>query len=886
MEELLMGNIDAIKQAAKGRWQEIHHTFASAVDPITSRSAKHGPCAYGGTDRARCHNDYEETGGIICSQCGMGADGIAVLMKVNGWDFKATMSHLEQYLGISQSTGPATAQSKSEKFHSVYEKASSDDPIVAAYLKSRNPALEVIEPLRGTKADYWDSSGSKPVSLGEHPAMIAPFIRDGEIVGRHETLLKHDGGGKADVPDPKKTKKAPGVDKLTGAYIPLGNSNPTGKLGVGEGLETALGASKATGMTVWACGNAHLLEKIKIPADVIKNISELHIYADKDRTDTGLVAAKKLAQRYACQKRRVFIHLPEGGIPEGEKSIDWLDVLNAKGPDFICDAVEKTKPFHKKKNKESIEIPEADSGTPHLTDYGNSLRFVKLHGHKVKYVHAWGKFIIWNGKNWEKDISGKVYKLATETALSIYAEAASQPDYPEQKKIIDHARNSQSKNRLDAMLGLVKHQITISPTQLDDAPYLFNCTNGTIDLKTGELLPHDPNHFLSKISPVEFNLNTECPIWQQFLSEIFNDDLEMVEFIQRAIGYSLTGDTSEQCLFFLHGTGRNGKSTLLETLMVLLDDFSTKAEMKAFMEKKSDSVSNDLACLAGARLVCAVESGRSQHFNESLVKEILGQDLITARFLYQEFFSFKPQFKLFLAGNSKPIIRGADEGIWRRIRLLPFDVVIPKERVDRKLPEKLLKELPGGLSWAVRGCLDWQKNGLHEPKVVVDATDEYREEMDLLADFFSSEVITEAILELEKGKKKVEKGFLKVSAAQIYNRYTAWCEVSSVDPVRKRTFGLMMGERGFTSKPVFYQGKKQRVYNGLGILKTIHGEAIPDCHGTDGTELSVDSGNFPLHNLAYTKESDNYVPSVPCVPKENKKEEKEEKPDGVWELTI
>jgi putative DNA primase/helicase len=504
-----------------------------------------------------------------------------------------------------------------------------------------------------------------------------------------------------------------------------------------------------------------------------------------------------------------------------------------------------------------------DSGAPHLTDSGNSSRFVKRHGHEVKFVHAWGKFLLWNGNNWAKDDSGKIYELAIKTALSIYTEAANQADYPEQKKIVDHARNSQAKTRLDAMLGLVKHQVAISASQLDESPYLFNCSNGTINLKTGELLPPNPSHLLTKISPVEFNPNTQCPIWERFLFEVFNGDKEMVGFLQRVIGYALTGDTSEQCLFFLYGIGRNGKSTLIETLMVLLGDYSTKAEMRAFMEKNGASVNNDIACLAGSRLVCAVESGRNQRINESLVKEIVGQDLVTARYLYQEFFSFKPQFKLFLAGNSKPVIKGNDEGIWRRIRLLPFEVVIPKEKVDKKLPEKLLNELPGILNWAVRGCLDWQKNGLREPKIVVDATSCYREEMDLLADFFSSEVIEEAFSEGEKGQTKV-------SVAEIYKRYTAWCEVSSVDPVKRRTFGIMMNERGFTSKPVFYQGRKQRVYNGIGLREQTRDGAPPDCHGTEGTELTLDSGNFPLGNLAYRKKAET---SVPSVPKENKNDD-------------
>jgi P4 family phage/plasmid primase-like protien len=864
-----MNRINDVKGSAKGRWREIHYALAPELDFITSRGNKHGPCICGGKDRARCHDDYEETGGIICSQCEMGADGIAVLMKANGWDFKTTLSHLKKYLGLDQSLSET-------KNHSVYEKASPDNLTVQAYLKSRNPTLEAIEPIKETKLDYWNSNGSKPVNLGTYPVMIVPFVRDRKTVGYHKTFLKNDGSGKADVSNPKKTQKVPGVDKLTGGYIPLGCLSPIGKLGVAEGIETALAASRATGMIVWGCGNSHLLDKIKIPQEVLKSLNELHIFADLDRSSAGLKAAESLAQRYACQKRSVFIHLPEEQFNEGQKSIDWLDTLNAKGPDFIRDSIKKAKPFKRKVNSQKINIPEINSGSLDLTDVGNSLRFVKHHGQKVKFVPVWGKFLIWNGKNWAKDDSGKIYEFAIETARSIYAEATNHPDYEEQKEIVKHARYSQGKARLDAMISLVKHQVAISPAQLDENPFLFNCSTGTIDLKTGELIPHDPSHLLTKISSVEFNPNAKCPTWERFLSEVFNGDNEMVEFLQRAIGYGLTGDTSEQCLFFLHGTGRNGKSTLLETLMVLFGDYSTKAEMRAFMEKKGDSASNDIASLAGSRMVCAVESGRGQFMNESLVKELSGGDSITARFLYQEFFSFKPQFKLFLATNSKPQIRGSDEGIWRRIRLLPFEIVVSKDQVDRKLPGKLLNELPGILFWAVQGCLDWQKNGLHEPKIVVEATSGYRQEMDLLADFFNSEVVTERYLDLKKGQ-------IKVSAAQIYQKYTQFCEVSGADPVKKRSFGLMMGERGYTAKPQLYNGKKQRVYTGIGLLDDLQKRGVLPNTGTYGTQGTYGSGNFPLENHAYKKSLESCVPCVPSVPKENKKSEK---PDGIWEVTI
>jgi putative DNA primase/helicase len=258
----------------------------------------------------------------------------------------------------------------------------------------------------------------------------------------------------------------------------------------------------------------------------------------------------------------------------------------------------------------------------------------------------------------------------------------------------------------------------------------------------------------------------------------------MIAYLQRAIGYSLTGNAGEQCLFFLHGHGSNGKSTFIESLTTLLGDFSVKTPIESLLVKKGGGgIPNDLARLNGVRLVTASEVDDGNRLNESLVKDLTGGDTISARFLHGEFFDFKPIFKLWMFGNHKPIIRGTDKGMWRRVHLIEFGVTISPDEKDRLLPEKLRNELPGILAWAVQGCLNWQKEGLNPPPKVLKATAEYQAEMDILGVFISE-------------RCTIGDG-LKASAKELYAAYKTWALDSGEFVATQRRFGQSLTERGF-----------------------------------------------------------------------------------------
>lgn len=279
--------------------------------------------------------------------------------------------------------------------------------------------------------------------------------------------------------------------------------------------------------------------------------------------------------------------------------------------------------------------------------------------------------------------------------------------------------------------------IAVHHTALDSAPWLLNCRNGTIDLKTGTPHPHDRAQLLTKQIDVDYDPAAPAPRWARFIERITDGDPELATYMQRAAGYTLTGDVSEQCLFFCYGNGANGKSTYVETLAALLGNFWLKAPTEMLMQQRSGGggVPNDVARLPGARMVVAAEVSEGGRIDEAKVKDLTGGDTLIARFMRAEFFEFRPVFKLWLYGNHKPQIRGTDNGIWRRIRLIPFTATIPEAERDPALAEKLRVELAGILAWAVRGCLAWQAEGLTAPVAVKAATDTYRAEMDAIGAF-------------------------------------------------------------------------------------------------------------------------------------------------------
>lgn len=441
------------------------------------------------------------------------------------------------------------------------------------------------------------------------------------------------------------------------------------------------------------------------------------------------------------------------------------------------------------------------------TDLGNAHRFVNEHVDSLRYVPHWRTWVEWDGRRWVIDRTGAVYRAAATTSMSI-AQEAWEAEGDRRRELQKWWRLSESEGRIRAMVNLASKEgrLIWLPEHLDVNPWLFNVSNGTIDLRTGRLNPHERVDQITKLAPVEYNADARCPMWLAFLDRVLAGDADVIEFFQRAVGYTLTGSTREQVLFLIYGAGANGKTTLLETLRSLLGEYATQAEFSTFLLSGHQTVRNDLARLVGARFVSAGEVDQGRRLAESVVKQITGGDRITARFLYSEHFEFTPSFKLFLAVNHKPTIRGTDNAIWRRIRLIPFTVTIPPDERDRDLTLKLSDELPGILTWAVEGCLCWQKDGLGEPEVVRAATRDYQEEMDALADFFADrcEFHPAALTE----------------GSELYAAYKEWCgNTGEMKCMSRNAFGSQLAERGYTRRN---SSKSRRVhYMGIEVRKEL-----------------------------------------------------------------
>ena len=416
------------------------------------------------------------------------------------------------------------------------------------------------------------------------------------------------------------------------------------------------------------------------------------------------------------------------------------------------------------------------------TDLGNAERFVDAHRDRVLWCPARKAFLCWNGKRYSWDERGEVVKLAHTTARSVFHEAAEAEGEDEQRAITKWALASQNESRINAMLSQARPYLAVGMEDLDRDPWLVNCQNGTLDLRTGKLKAHDPADRITKIVPVPYAPDAPSPRFKRFLKEALIDDA-LIKFVKRYSGYTLTGITRERLLAILYGFGKNGKTTLVELLHEALGDYARNTDVETLLIKKYQGVGNDVAALKGARFVSAAEVEKGRRLAESKVKQLTGRDTVTARFLFGENFDFKPEFKLWLSTNNKPVIQGTDDAIWDRIRLIPFTQRFEGSKADPKLPDKLGAELAGVFAWMVEGCLEWQEHGLEEPKTVTDATKQYREEMDTLASFLDEVCVLGASY--------------RVLAEGLYQRYAMWCDKSGERKDPKKAFVARLEERGF-----------------------------------------------------------------------------------------
>jgi putative DNA primase/helicase len=433
----------------------------------------------------------------------------------------------------------------------------------------------------------------------------------------------------------------------------------------------------------------------------------------------------------------------------------------------------------------------------HLTDLGNAERFIDRFGDDLRFCSEEKKWHIWTGNKWQKDTANQTVNLAKKTIREMYAEIKLISNPETRKRLYAHAMKSESAMSINNMIELAKSEsgVVCSRHDFDKDGFQLNTLNGTINLKTGSFEPSQRSHFITKNIPVTYDSHAQCPKFIAFLESLMNNNSNLVEYIQKIIGYSLTGDTSEQCYFFLYGTGSNGKSTLLNVVRTLLGGFAKNVDFNT-LSYSGFNARNDLARLIGARFVTSVEVDIKKSLNEAVVNRITGCDPLTVKFLYGDHFEFIPKFKLFIAGNNRPNIEGTSHATWRRIRLIPFGVRFEEgNNMKKNLYNELIQELPGILNWAIEGCLKWLRDGLEPPPEVKAATTSYRQQSDTVSNFLNE------LCRIYPSSS--------VNSSKFYKTYKEWCHNNAEYSIGKQHFTEAMKAKGF--RKMKRQGAEQWV---------------------------------------------------------------------------
>ena len=455
-----------------------------------------------------------------------------------------------------------------------------------------------------------------------------------------------------------------------------------------------------------------------------------------------------------------------------------------------------------KPTTEQLNVISSDPGDIvkgfHDTAMGNGQRMVSLFGTYLRYCSAWGRWMVWDGRRWSENDLMQVEAFSKRTVRSIYAEAAETEDDATRQDLGNWARKSESHHNRQAMIASARSEpgIPIIPLDLDTDKMLLNVMNGTLDLVTGELKDHDPDDLITKLAGTDYDPDAECPLWLGFLEYFLDGDQEMIAYLQRAVGLSLTGEV-RKAFFIISGEGDNGKSTFVEAIAGMMGDYASKCSTATITVQRFKGIGNDVADLRGARFIYASELDHGAKLSEAFVKEWTGQTQIRARQLYQEGFTMLPEGKMWLDTNHKPDVSGTDNAIWNRLKVIDFSVTIPKDEQDDDFQAKLRDEYPGILAWAVRGCLAWQKEKLSQPQSVTDATKGYRGQQDSLQQFLDESCITGPQAQVKK--------------SALFDEYQKWG-----GQLGKIKFGVALKAKGI--KECRISGSGQKAWSGIGLF--------------------------------------------------------------------
>ena len=480
----------------------------------------------------------------------------------------------------------------------------------------------------------------------------------------------------------------------------------------------------------------------------------------------------------------------------------------------IQDAIAKQTSFFQPKdsinvNEDSGVFKRAKADRPYMmTDLGNAERLAEHFRDRIRFCERGGGWYVWADTHWQRDDTGRIVYYAINTVREIWRESRYAEDEEVVESLQKHASKSQAQGRIAAMIKLAQALpgIAVDSDDFDRDAWLFNCRNGTIDLRTGELRPHSPSDNITKVSPAGYHPSAQPTLWMCFLDRIFNGNVELIEYVQEVLGMCLSGDISEQIMPVFYGDGRNGKSTLLDTVMDVMGSYAGKAAPDLLMARQGDVHPTEIADLWGLRLAVASETEEGRKLRVSTVKEMTGDAELKARFMGKDFFNFRRTHKLVLMTNHRPRITESKQAIWRRLKLVPFTAEIRDDERDRQLGSKLKREWTGILSWLVQGCMRWHESeGLDDPAEVRDATASYRDDEDPLAEYVASRLDFHA------------DGY--VSYGDLRRSYRAWCQAEGVtSPLGDRSlFNRLAERRGVDKVRRSVGGVQSRGLSGVAI---------------------------------------------------------------------
>jgi putative DNA primase/helicase len=542
-----------------------------------------------------------------------------------------------------------------------------------------------------------------------------------------------------------------------------------------------------------------------------------------DNDDPGRVHAQQVAA--SCKAAGASVKILElPGLPDKGDVSDWLDAGHTSDELIaLAEAAPQWKAPLKDRQKQLSQVGIISDITDlrsaaARTDAANARRLAQLYGVDLRWCEPWGKWLAWDSRRWAPDAERRVDAMAKEVADIIWNHTAKllpDLDYATAKELTAFARYTAGARGVANMVTLAKSEpgIPILPATLDADPWLLNCGNGTVDLRTGTIRPHERGDLITTLCPTEYTAGAEveCPLWELSADRVFGGNPALTGFSQRLLGSAIVGTVVEHILPIFWGDGSNGKGAMLETVMdVIGPDFACKIAADVLLASKGDRHPTELADLHGKRLVVASETDDGRRLREGLLKEITGGDTIKARRMREDFWQFKPSHTLILLTNHRPTVRGTDHGIWRRLCLVPFtqkfwdadrgETGPPELQADKHLRDRLRAEHSGILRWLVAGCIQWQANGLQEPDEVRAATADYRATQDVLGAFLDECCIF--------GNSYTSK------ASDVRKRYQSWCDDNGQRPVNGNRFGEAMTERGVTRRK-----NSGIVYDGVALVE-------------------------------------------------------------------